>query len=113
MIQRLSRAQTMDVLSSQANIAGYRAVLEAARLYGRFFPMMMTSAGFAKPTRGVVLGAAGGRVQALSPEALKKQQHMLQQELKKADVIISTALIPCMPAPVLITEEAVQGMHEG
>ncbi len=43
MIPRLSRAQTMDVLSSQANIAGYRAVLEAARLYGRFFPMMMTS----------------------------------------------------------------------
>src|SRR3990170_5790023 len=162
MMPRLSRAQTMDVLSSQANIAGYRAVLEAARLYGRFFPMMMTSAGSAKPARVVVLGAgvaglqaiatarrlggqvwsydvrpevreqvqslgakfiefdlgesgagAGGYAKQLSPEAQKKQQHLLQEELKKADVIISTASIPCMPAPVLITEDAVKGMHEG
>lgn len=162
MMPRLSRAQTMDVLSSQANIAGYRAVLEAARLYGRFFPLMMTSAGSAKPARVVVLGAgvaglqaiatarrlgaqvwsydvrpevkeqvmslgakfiefdlgesgsgSGGYAKALSPEAQKKQQAMLQEELKKADVIVSTALIPCMPAPVLITEDAVKGMHEG
>ena len=47
-IPRTSRAQAMDVLSSQAGIAGYRAVLEAAQHYGRFFPMMMTSAGSAK-----------------------------------------------------------------
>ena len=162
MMPRLSRAQTMDVLSSQANIAGYRAVLEAARLYGHFFPMMMTSAGSAKPARVVVLGAGvaglqaiatarrlgaqvwaydvrpevkeqvqslgakfiefdlgesgsgqGGYAKVLSPEARVKQQHLLQQELKKADVIVSTALIPCMPAPVLITEEAVEGMPEG
>ena len=44
-IPRISRAQSMDALSSQSNIAGYRAVLEAAARYGRFFPMMMTSAG--------------------------------------------------------------------
>ncbi len=162
MMPRLSRSQTMDVLSSQANIAGYRAVLEASRLYGRFFPMMMTSAGSAKPARVVVLGAGvaglqaiatarrlgaqvwaydvrpevkeqiqslgakfiefdlgesgsgqGGYARILSQDAQKKQQHLLQQELKKADIIISTALIPCMPAPILITEEAVREMPEG
>jgi NAD(P) transhydrogenase subunit alpha len=152
----------MDVLSSQANIAGYRAVLEAARLYGHFFPMMMTSAGSAKPARVVVLGAGvaglqaiatarrlgaqvwaydvrpevkeqvqslgakfieldigesgagqGGYAKVLSHEAQDRQQALLQEELKKADIIISTALIPCRPAPVLITEDAVRGMHEG
>jgi NAD(P) transhydrogenase subunit alpha len=162
MMPRLSRAQTMDVLSSQANIAGYRAVLEAARLYGHFFPMMMTSAGSAKPARVVVLGAGvaglqaiatarrlgaqvwaydvrpevkeqvqslgakfieldigesgagqGGYAKVLSHEAQDRQQALLQEELKKADIIISTALIPCRPAPVLITEDAVRGMHEG
>ncbi len=162
MMPRISRAQTMDVLSSQANIAGYRAVLEAARLYGRFFPMMMTSAGSAKPARAVVIGAGvaglqaiatarrlgaqvsafdvrpevkeqimslgakflefdlgasgageGGYARELPAEAQRRQQQMLTEELKKADIIISTALIPCLPAPVLITEEAVIGMHEG
>jgi NAD(P) transhydrogenase subunit alpha len=162
MIPRISRAQTMDTLSSQANIAGYRATLEAARLYGRFLPMMMTSAGSAKPARVYVLGAGvaglqaiatarrlgaqvfgydvrpevreqvqslgakfvefdigesgtgtGGYAKQLSPEARNKQQQMLTEELKKADIIISTALVPCMPAPVLITEESVTGMHDG
>jgi NAD(P) transhydrogenase subunit alpha len=162
MMPRLSRAQTMDVLSSQANIAGYRAVLEAARLYGRFFPLMMTSAGSAKPARVVVLGAGvaglqaiatarrlgaqvwaydvrpevkeqvqslgarfieldvgesgaghGGYAKQLSEEAQRREQRMLTEELKKADIIVSTALIPCRPAPVLITEETVEAMREG
>lgn len=162
MIPRLSRAQTMDVLSSQSNIAGYRAVLEAARLYGRFFPMMMTSAGSAKPARVYVLGAGvaglqaiatarrlgaqvwaydvrpevkeqvqslgakfvefelgesgsgtGGYAKQLSAETQRHQQRLLTEELKKADIIISTAQIPCRPAPILITEETVQGMPEG
>ncbi|BAU46642.1 NAD(P) transhydrogenase alpha subunit [Sulfurifustis variabilis] len=162
MMPRISRAQTMDVLSSQANIAGYRAVLEAARLYGRFFPLMMTSAGSAKPARVVVLGAGvaglqaiatarrlgaqvwaydvrpevkeqvqslgarfieldvgesgaghGGYAKPLSEEAQRKEQALLTEELKKADIIVSTALIPCRPAPVLITEDAIRGMHEG
>ncbi len=162
MIPRISRSQTMDTLTSQANIAGYRAALEAARLYGRFLPMMMTSAGSAKPARVYVLGAgvaglqaiatarrlgaqvfgydvrpevreqvqslgakfvefdigesgagSGGYAKQLSPEARLKQQQMLTEELKKADIIISTALIPCMPAPVLITEESARGMHDG
>ena len=65
LIPRTSRAQSMDVLSSQANIAGYRAVLEAARLYPRFFPMMMTSAGSAKPAKVIVLGAGVAGLQAI------------------------------------------------
>ena len=65
-IPRTSRAQSMDVLSSQANIAGYRAVIEAAAHYGRFLPMMMTSAGSAKPARLVVLGAGVAGLQAIA-----------------------------------------------
>lgn len=65
LIPRTSRAQSMDALSSQANIAGYRAVLEAAAHYRRFFPMMMTAAGSAKPARVVVLGAGVAGLQAI------------------------------------------------
>ncbi len=65
-IPRTSRAQAMDVLSSQAGIAGYRAVLEAAHHYGRFFPMMMTSAGSAKATKVTVLGAGVAGLQAIA-----------------------------------------------
>jgi NAD(P) transhydrogenase subunit alpha len=161
-IPRISRAQGMDVLSSQANIAGYRAVIEAATLYGRFFPLMMTSAGSAKAARVVVLGAGvaglqaiatarrlgaqvhgydvraavkeqvlslgakfieldlgesgegvGGYAKALSQEAQQRQIDLLGKELAKADIIISTALIPCRPAPVLISEQAVAAMAPG
>jgi NAD(P) transhydrogenase subunit alpha len=161
-IPRISRAQSMDALSSQSNIAGYRAVIEAAAHYGRFLPLMMTSAGSAKPARVVVLGAGvaglqaiatarrlggdvhaydvrpetaeqiaslgakvidldlgetgsgeGGYARELSAEGKARQQAMLADELAKAHVIISTALIPCRPAPVLITEDVVQRMREG
>lgn len=161
-IPRTSRAQSMDVLSSQANIGGYRAVIEAAAHYGRFFPLMMTSAGSAKPARVVVLGAGvaglqaiatarrlgadvhaydvrpetkeqiqslgakaieldlgesgageGGYAKELSDEAKAKQQQLLADELAKAHVIITTALIPCRPAPVLIQEEVVERMRDG
>ena len=161
-IPRISRAQSMDALSSQANIAGYRAVIEAARLYGRFFPMMMTSAGSSKAARTVVLGAGvaglqaiatarrlgaqvwaydirpevkeqiqslgaktieldvgesgsgqGGYAKALSEDAAKRQQQLLGEELKKADIIISTAMIPGKKAPVLIREDVVQAMRPG
>lgn len=65
-VPRISRAQSMDVLSSQANIAGYRAVIEAANHFGRFFPLMMTSAGSAKPSRVVVLGVGVAGLQAIA-----------------------------------------------
>jgi NAD(P) transhydrogenase subunit alpha len=161
-IPRISRAQSMDALSSQSNIAGYRAVIEAAALYGRFLPLMMTSAGSAKPAKLIVLGAGvaglqaiatarrlgadvyaydvrpetkeqieslgakaidldlgesgsgeGGYAKELSEEAKARQQQMLADELSKAHVIITTALIPCRPAPILITEEVVRRMREG
>lgn len=159
---RTSRAQSMDALSSQSNIAGYRATLEAAARYGRFFPMMMTSAGSAKPARVVILGVGvaglqaiatarrlgadvygydvrpetrdqilslgakpidldlgesgageGGYAKELSDEAKARQQAALADELAKAHVIITTALIPCRPAPVLIAEDVVKRMRPG
>jgi NAD(P) transhydrogenase subunit alpha len=159
---RISRAQSMDALSSQANIGGYRAVLEAAAQYGRFFPLMMTSAGSAKPARVVVLGAGvaglqaiatarrlgadvhaydirpetreqieslgakpidldlgesgsgeGGYAKELSDEAKARQQQLLADELAKAHVIVTTAMIPCRPAPTLVTEEVVKRMRAG
>jgi NAD(P) transhydrogenase subunit alpha len=66
LIPRTSRAQSMDVLSSQAGIGGYRAVLEAASRYGRFFPMMMTSAGSAKACKFAVLGVGVAGLQAIA-----------------------------------------------
>ena len=161
-IPRISRAQSMDALSSQSNIAGYRSVIEATYQFGRFFPMMMTSAGSAKPARVVVLGAGvaglqaiatakrlgaevfaydirpetqeqirslgakpivldigesgsgeGGYARELSDEAKAKQQALLADELSKAHIIITTALIPCRPAPILVTEDVVKRMREG
>ncbi|WP_153076186.1 Re/Si-specific NAD(P)(+) transhydrogenase subunit alpha [Paraburkholderia bonniea] len=63
---RTTRAQSLDVLSSQANIAGYKAVLVAADLYGRFMPMLMTAAGTVKAARVLVLGAGVAGLQAIA-----------------------------------------------
>jgi NAD(P) transhydrogenase subunit alpha len=66
MIPRTTRAQSMDVLSSQANIAGYRAVLLAATLFPRYFPMFMTAAGSIAPAKVLVLGAGVAGLQAIA-----------------------------------------------
>ncbi len=66
MIPRITRAQSMDVLSSQANLAGYRAVLDAATEFGRAFPMMMTAAGTIAPARILVMGAGVAGLQAIA-----------------------------------------------
>jgi NAD(P) transhydrogenase subunit alpha len=63
---RTTRAQSMDVLSSQANIAGYKAVMEAANQYQRFFPMLMTAAGTVKAARVVILGVGVAGLQAIA-----------------------------------------------
>ncbi|HMN66527.1 MAG TPA: NAD(P)(+) transhydrogenase (Re/Si-specific) subunit alpha, partial [Burkholderiaceae bacterium] len=63
---RTTRAQSMDVLSSQANIAGYKAVMMAANAYQRFFPMLMTAAGTVKAARVVILGAGVAGLQAIA-----------------------------------------------
>ncbi len=161
-IPRISRAQSMDVLSSQANIGGYRAVIEAAARYERFMPMMMTAAGSVKPACVVVLGVGvaglqaiatarrlgaevyaydirpetreqieslgarpidldigeegsgeGGYARELPDEAKARQQQMLADELARAHIIITTAQIPCRPAPQLVAPEVVERMREG
>ena len=162
MVPRISRAQSMDVLSSQANIAGYKAVLMAAEHYRRFFPMMMTAAGTVQPAHVLVMGAgvaglqaiatarrlgalveafdvraaareqveslgakfvevpveedaedAGGYAKEVSEEYKQKQAELIAQHAAKADIVITTALIPGRPAPVLVTEEVVKAMKSG
>ncbi|RYY56993.1 MAG: Re/Si-specific NAD(P)(+) transhydrogenase subunit alpha [Chitinophagaceae bacterium] len=66
MLPRTTRAQSMDVLSSQANIAGYKAVLLAANTYGRYFPMFMTAAGSITPAKVLILGAGVAGLQAIA-----------------------------------------------
>lgn len=66
MLPRTTRAQSMDVLSSQANIAGYKAVLMAANMYPRYFPMFMTAAGSIKPAKLLILGAGVAGLQAIA-----------------------------------------------
>src|SRR6266540_3125216 len=90
-IPRITRAQSMDALSSQANLGGYMSVLIAARESGKLFPMMTTAAGTIPPAKVLVLGAAA----------------------KRQDVIITTAQIPGRPAPRLITADAVRNMAPG
>ena len=65
-LPRISRAQSMDVLSSQANIAGYKAVMLAANTYGRFMPMLMTAAGTVKAARVLILGVGVAGLQAIA-----------------------------------------------
>ena len=66
MIPRTTRAQSMDVLSSQANIAGYRAVLLAATMFPKYFPMFMTAAGSIPPAKMVIIGAGVAGLQAIA-----------------------------------------------
>jgi len=164
MIPRITRAQSMDALSSQANLAGYRAVIEGAALYGRAFPMMMTAAGTvaaakvfimgvgvaglqaiatARRLGGVVtatdvrpstreqvlsLGAkfvavedeefkaaetASGYAKPMSAEYQAKQAALVAEHIRKQDIVITTALIPGRPAPVLVTPEMVATMKPG
>jgi NAD(P) transhydrogenase subunit alpha len=161
-IPRITRAQSMDALSSQANVAGYAATLLAAREAGRFFPMMTTAAGTVAPAKVMVLGAGvaglqaiatakrlgavvtgfdirraaweqiaslggrpleldfipdaeaeGGYARPLTDEENEKVREALAESAKRQDVIVTTALVPGRRAPVLITAEAVHGMHSG
>ena len=66
LLPRITRAQSMDVLSSQANLAGYRAVIEGAHAFQRGFPMMMTAAGTVPPARVFVIGAGVAGLQAIA-----------------------------------------------
>jgi H+-translocating NAD(P) transhydrogenase subunit alpha len=66
MLPRTTRAQSMDILSSQANIAGYKAVLLAANLFPKYFPMFMTAAGSIPPAKMLILGAGVAGLQAIA-----------------------------------------------
>ena len=160
---RISRAQSMDVLSSQSNLSGYKAVIDAASLFNKAFPLMMTSAGTVAPAKVLVIGAgvaglqaiatakrlgavvssfdvrastkeqveslgakfvqvdesqgsgetAAGYAKEMSASYKKKQAKVLEEHLKKMDVVITTALIPGKPAPKIITKKMVDGMKVG
>jgi len=161
-IPRISRAQSMDALSSQANIGGYRSVLVAGTLLQRFYPMLMTAAGTVPPAKVLVLGAGvaglqaiatarrlgavveafdvrsavkeqieslgakfveldmgfdaeaeGGYARQLTDEEQDKQRRLLADEIERQDVVITTALVPGRPAPLLVTADAVKRMKPG
>ncbi len=161
-IPRTTRAQAMDVLSSQANIAGYKAVLLAAFQYSRYFPMFMTAAGSIPPAKVLILGAgvaglqaiatarrlgavvevfdtrpavkeevmslgakfvevegaadaskAGGYAVQQSEEFQNRQRDKIHEHAKKSDIIITTAQIPGMKAPILITRAMIEDMRAG
>lgn len=161
-IPRTTRAQSMDVLSSQANIAGYKAVLLAAFQYCRYFPMFMTAAGSIPPAKVLILGAgvaglqaiatarrlgavvevfdtrpavkeevmslgakfvevegaadaskAGGYAVQQSEDFQRKQREKIHEHARKSDIIITTAQIPGMKAPILITKAMIEDMRDG
>ncbi|WP_235738638.1 Re/Si-specific NAD(P)(+) transhydrogenase subunit alpha [Nocardioides alcanivorans] len=161
-VPRISRAQSMDVLSSMANIAGYRAVVEASHVFGRFFTGQVTAAGKVPPAQILVAGAGvaglaaigaagamGAVVKATDPRPEVADQVMslggeylavesaevevsatgyakemsddyntraaalYAKTVPSTDIVITTALIPGRPAPVLLTAEMVASMKAG
>ncbi len=163
LVPRITRAQSMDALSSMATVAGYKAVIIGAAQIPRMFPLLMTAAGTVPPARVLVLGAgvaglqaiatarrlgavvegydvraaageqvkslgatflevdlgglktedAGGYAVELSEEAMNRGRALIAEHAKSADMIIATAQVPGRRAPLLITEEAVNGMKLG
>ncbi len=163
LIPRITRAQSMDALSSMATVAGYKAVIVGAAHIPRMFPLLMTAAGTVPPARVLVLGAgvaglqaiatarrlgavvegydvraaageqvkslgatflevdlggiktedAGGYAVELSEEAMKRGRDLIAEHARTADIIVTTAQVPGRRAPLLITEEAVNGMKRG
>ena len=162
MIPRISRAQKMDALSSMANIAGYRAIIEAGNQFGRFFTGQITAAGKVPPAKILVIGAGvaglaaigtaqsmgaivrafdvrpevaeqiesmgaeflmldftsdgsgeGGYAKPASKEFIKKEMELFREQAPEIDIVITTALIPGMPAPKLWPKEMVDLMKPG
>ena len=160
--RQLSRAQKMDALTSMAGISGYRAVIEAANAFGRFFNGQITAAGKIPPAKVFIAGVGvaglaaigtaanlgaivrandtraevadqvvslggtfvkvdyeeegsggGGYAKVMSEGFLAAQREMYAREVKDADIVITTALIPGKPAPRLITADMVKTMKPG
>ncbi|MDP2305001.1 MAG: Re/Si-specific NAD(P)(+) transhydrogenase subunit alpha [Pseudomonadota bacterium] len=161
-VPRITRAQKLDVLSSQANLVGYRAVIEAANRFGRFFTGQVTAAGKVTPAKVLIIGAGvaglsavgtaralgaivrafdtrpavreqvqslgaefievtleedgagvGGYAKEMSPAFIAAEMALFLQQAREVDIIVTTALIPGKPAPLLITEEMVEAMRPG
>ncbi|RED54013.1 NAD(P) transhydrogenase alpha subunit [Aestuariispira insulae] len=164
LVPRISRAQSMDVLSSQANLSGYKAVLDAQEHFGRAMPLMMTAAGTIKPAKVFIMGVGvaglqaiatakrlgavvsatdvrpateeqvqslggefvavkdeeflqaqtdGGYAKEMSDGYKKKQAELIAKTIAQQDIVITTALIPGRPAPVLVTEDMLKSMKPG
>lgn len=162
LIPRTSRAQSMDALSSQAGVAGYKAVLIGAAASPKFFPMLTTAAGTLKPAKVFIMGAgvaglqaiatarrlgavveafdirpavkeevqslgakfvevkleedtvaAGGYAKEISEDSKKRTQELVNEHVKQADVVITTAQVPGKKAPLLVTEEMALQMRPG
>lgn len=161
-VPRISRAQKMDALSSQANLAGYKAVILGANYLGKIFPLMMTASGTITPAKVLIFGAGvaglqavatakrlgaivevsdvrpetkeqveslggrfltvegtenvkieGGYAKEVSAEFLEKQQKLIQDKIKDADLVITTALVMGKKSPILVTEDMVRSMKTG
>src|SRR6266704_947872 len=129
LMPRVTRAQAMDVLSSQANLAGYRAVIEATET-ARRLGAVVTATDVRPATKEQVesLGAkflavedeefknaqtAGGYAKEMSKEYQAKQAALTAEHVKKQDIVITTALIPGRPAPRLVSSEIVKSMKPG
>ncbi|NNK88753.1 MAG: Re/Si-specific NAD(P)(+) transhydrogenase subunit alpha [Flavobacteriaceae bacterium] len=158
---RISRAQDMDVLSSQSNLAGYKSVIRGAYEMKKILPLMMTAAGTITPARVLVYGVGVAGLQAIatakrlgaiveatdirpetkeqteslgakfievesegeesggvyakvaSEEYARRQKEAVNESLLKADLVITTAMIPGRKSPVLITAEQVEKMKNG
>ena len=162
LIPRTTLAQKMDALSSQSNIAGYKAVLMGACHIEKYMPLLMTAAGTIPPAKVLILGAGvaglqaiatakrlgaqveasdvrpevkeqveslggkylevksdddgageGGYAKETSDDYKQRQQELLADHMSKADIVITTALIPGRPAPILIPEDMVKRMQSG
>ena len=162
LLPRITRAQSMDILSSQANLAGYKAVIESFAYFEKAVPMMMTAAGTVPAAKVLVVGAGvaglqaiatakrmgaivyatdvrmaskeqveslggkfltvegsenleteGGYAKEASEDFKKKQENLLEETLKKIDIVICTALIKGKKAPVIIKEKMIKNMQPG
>jgi len=162
LLPRITRAQSMDSLSSQGNLAGYKAVIESFSNFEKAIPMMMTAAGTIPPAKVLIIGAGvaglqaiatakrmgaivfatdvraaskeqveslggkflmvegsenletqGGYAKEASEDFKKKQEELLNETLKKIDIVICTALIPGKKAPLIIKENMIKNMKAG
>ena len=114
MMPRISRAQSMDILSSQSNLAGYKAVVDAASLYGRAFPMMMTAAGTISAARLFVMGVGVAGLQAIATaRRLGAQVSATDVRSATKEQILSLGAKPIFVEGVVGVEGEGQGGYAG